>query len=156
MIAGVRHCGGGSLVLADAAGEVAAAELLQEGARIDRAGPAFRSNHFWCEDPAAVRARLAPAALRSTLGRRDTLAAIVAGAWPGAEGDVAAAMRALADHGDEGREALCRHGGEDGAHTVSGVIYLTRDRAVAFARGAPCLASWEFATLAEMISRGEP
>lgn len=156
LITGARHGGGGSLVLADAAGDVAAVELLHDRARIDRGVPAFRSNHFWCEDPAAVRARLAPAALGSTLGRRETLAAALSTVWPGADEAMDAAKRTLADHGDGRREALCRHGGEDGAHTVSGVIYRTGDRAVAFARSAPCVAPWETATLAEMVAGGAP
>ena len=148
-VAALRHSGGGSLVLADAAGDVAVVELLHDGARIDRGPPAFRSNHFWCEDPAVVRARLPAASLRSTLGRRETMARSL-GRSESAP-DIEDAIRALADHGGEGREALCRHGGEDGAHTVSAVAYRTADRSVAFTRGAPCSTPVEIGSIARML-----
>lgn len=150
VLKGVRHAGGGSLILADASGDVAAAELLHDGARIDRAAPALRSNHFWCEDPAAVAARLTPPALRSTLGRRLTLtAAMQRGVGLAGAAD---ALDAMADHGRPGVEALCRHGGEDGAHTVSGIVFETRSRQVLFAPGAPCEASRQTASIPAMIA----
>lgn len=144
-IAAVRHAGGGSLILADASGDVAVAELLHDGVRISRHAPAYRSNHFWCEDPDTVRSRLSPAALRSTLGRRETLAAMLdAGNVPDEPETI---MRAMADHGDERREGLCRHGGDDGSHTVSTVVYRTTDLAILFSRGAPCQSQREAADL---------
>lgn len=150
VLARARHAGGGSLILADASGEVAAAELLHDGARIDRASPALRSNHFWCEDPAAVAARLTPPALRSTLGRRETLTAAME-RGVGLSG-AAEALDAMADHGRPGVEALCRHGGEDGAHTVSGIVFQTSTCEVLLARGAPCEGTREAATIADMVS----
>jgi predicted choloylglycine hydrolase len=151
-IAGARHAGGGSLILADAGGAVAAVELLADGARITREAPAFRSNHFWCEAPEAVAARQKPAALRSTLGRRNTLAFHLAAGV--GHGDVEEALSVMADHGSERREGLCRHGGEDGAHTVSSTIYETGLRRVTFSRGAPCEGRRESATLDQILADG--
>lgn len=151
-IAGARHAGGGSLILADASGAVAAVELLADGARITREAPAYRSNHFWCETPEAVAARQTPAALRSTLGRRDALAFHLAAGV--GHGDVTEAMAVMSDHGSDRREGLCRHGGEDGSHTVSATIYETGPRRVTFSRGAPCAGPWESATLGAMLAEG--
>lgn len=148
-IAALRHAGGGSLILADASGDVAAVELLHDGARISRNAPAYRSNHFWCEDPDAVRSRLSPAALKSTLGRRETLGAMLG--VEGAQDEPEAIMRAMADHGDERREGLCRHGGADGSHTVSTVVYRTFDLAIHFSRGAPCVSQREAADLRKLM-----
>jgi hypothetical protein len=149
-ILSARHVGGGSLVLADAGGEVMAVELLHDGPRVESASPAFRTNHFWSEDPAAIRARLTPAALASTLGRREALEQALA-AGLGLDGPDPA-LSAMADHGGPGREALCRHGGPDGSHTVSSVAFETRGRTVTFSRGAPCEGRRETASLDGMIA----
>jgi hypothetical protein len=153
-IAAARHAGGGSLILADASGDVAAVELLHDGARISRDAPAYRSNHFWCEDPDTVRSRLSPAALKSTLGRRETLRAMLCAGVGLDEPD--GIMRAMADHGDEQREPLCRHGGDDGSHTVSTVVYRTVDLMILFSRGAPCGSQREMADLRTLIREVRP
>ncbi len=127
-----------------------AVELLHDGARVDSGSPAFRTNHFWSEEPAAIRARLAPAALASTLGRREALEqALSAGLGLDGPED---ALSAMADHGGPGREALCRHGRPDGSHTVSSVAFETRGRVVTFSRGAPCEGHRETASLDAMIA----
>lgn len=139
----VRHAGGGSLILADASGAVAAVELLPDGARIDTAPPAFRTNHFLAETPEATAARVSPAAFRSTIGRRRRLAAALDGGL-GRTGLEAIAAE-MASHGDDG---LCRHGEGDGSHTVSCAVFTTAERALRFARGHPCTAEWEETTIA--------
>lgn len=141
LIAGVRHAGGGSLILADAAGEAAAVELHAGGARIERSDPAFRTNHFWTEPEETVADRVGAAAWRSTSGRRKALEqALASRLGLGHFGEIAAVM---ADHGGDDREAICRHGGEDGSHTVSCVIYRTRERSATLSRSAPCGGDWE-------------
>jgi hypothetical protein len=138
----VRHSGGGSLILADAGGAVAAIEFLPEGPRVDTSAPAFRTNHFLAEPLEATAARIAPAAFVSTTGRRRRLAAdIDAGLGLTGLDAVAAAM---ASHGEDG---LCRHGEGDGSHTVSCALYTTADRGLRFARGNPCEAAWERAVV---------
>lgn len=139
-IAGARHAGGGTLILADASGAVASVELRAEGPVISREAPALRANHFLSEPEADARARLTPAQARSTFGRFDHLRARLY-AGDGADADAAAAM--MADHGDAAREGFCRHGVGDGSHTVSTAIYRTKARGLRFARGAPCQAPWE-------------
>lgn len=146
LIAALRHVGGGSLILADAGGAVAAVELFHEGARIEHSDPAFRTNHFRNEPIEAVAARQSAAAFASTTGRHATLARQLA-AGLGVSG-LAPVRAALADHGGAGREALCRHGGPDGAHTVSGVIYCTAPAAMHLSKGAPCAGDWQSLDLA--------
>lgn len=150
LVATARHAGGGSLILADAAGAVASVELLADGARIDRAAPAFRTNHFLSETLEAVAARQGEAAFRSTTGRLAQLEARLHDGL-GLAG-LEAVAEAMADHGDHGREGFCRHGQGDASHTVSTAIYLTSARSLHFARGRPCEAAWEAGHLA---ARGE-
>jgi hypothetical protein len=141
LIAATRHAGGGSLILADAAGETAAVELHAEGARIEFSDPAFRTNHFWTEPETGIAQRVGADAWRSTSGRKGVLEqALASGLGLGGFDETVAVM---ADHGDEDREALCRHGGADGSHTVSCVVYDTRQRSITFSRSAPCEGAWE-------------
>lgn len=145
LIGDLRHAGGGSLILADAAGETAAVELHADGVRIERGDTVFRTNHFWSESAPIVERRIGPAAWRSTSGRRQALEqALTAGLGLGDFEGIAAVM---ADHGCEGREAICRHGGEDGSHTVSCVVYRPRERSITLSRSAPCAGVWEATTL---------
>jgi len=154
LIASCRHAGGGSLILADATGAVAAVELLADGPRVDRASPAFRTNHFRSEDEDTVTRRLTPAAWASTSGRSRTMQGLLA-AGMGLDGPEAA-RAGMTTHGAAGREALCRHGEGDGAHTVSTVIYSTSDRSIALARGTPCTAPLEAGRLAALAETVAP
>jgi predicted choloylglycine hydrolase len=148
-VARVRHAGGGSLILADSTGAVATIELFADAVHVDRAGSAFRTNHFRHESAAKIATRISPAALSSTLGRSATLEAMI-GAGLGLHG-IEAVMAAMADHGDAGRAGLCCHGSGDGSHTVSTAIYDTRSLTMTFARGAPCTAGWETESLGELM-----
>lgn len=148
MIASVQHAGGGSLILADASGAVAAVELLADGARIDRTAPAFRTNHFRCEPPEVVANRLPPLAFASTRGRSDRLAALLDGGL-GSDGPESV-RAALGLHARGDAEAFCRHGEGDGAHTVSGVIYHTLPQAILLSSGAPCAGDWRSLTMRDL------
>lgn len=128
MIAGARHCGGGSLILADASGATAAVELFADGARITRDATAFRTNHFWSEDEAATRVRQSAAAFDSTRGRRDTLTA----ALHAPPRDAEAALALLLHDGADGCEALRRARDAAGSTTVSSSVYDTATRSLLF------------------------
>jgi isopenicillin-N N-acyltransferase-like protein len=144
LVGSVRHAGGGSLILADATGSVAAVELLADRPRIDPSPPAFRTNHFRAEPIEATAARISAEALASTTGRHANLERrLAAGLGTSGIGPIAAAM---ADHGPGG---FCRHGEGDGAHTVSTAIYSTGDLKLRFARGNPCESAWEETTIGE-------
>ncbi len=148
-IASVRHAGGGSLILADATGAVAAVELFADAVHVDRAGAVFRTNHFRHEGVDQLAKRISLAALSSTLGRSAALQTMI-DAGLGLHG-IDAVMAAMADHGDAGRAGLCCHGSGDGSYTVSAAIYDTKSLAMTFARGAPCAANWETEHLGELM-----
>lgn len=128
LVRSVRHCGGGSLMLADASGHAAAVELLADGARVYPEAPVFRTNHFWSESEEATQQRQSPAAFASTTGRRATLAH----AMQAPPRDAKAAAALLAHDGSDGREPLRRRGEGDGAITVSSVVYDTAERRLDF------------------------
>lgn len=151
-ISRARHAGGGSLLLADATGAVAAVELLADAVHIERGAAVFRTNHFRCESADAIAKRISPAALRSTLGRHATLQAKI-DAGLGLDG-IDAIMAAMADHGGAGRTGLCCHGSADDAYTVSTAIYDTNNLGMTFSRGAPCEGNWEAGSLGELMKEG--
>lgn len=148
-ITAMRHAGGGSLILADATGAVAAVELLADGPRINRKTPAYRTNHYLCEDETVIAVRLSPAAWRSTSGRIRTVQSLLDAGL--GLGPLEAMREGLGLHGTAEREGLCRHGDGDGAHTVSAVMYRTADRTIGLLRGSPCSAPFEFARLGELL-----
>lgn len=137
-IRGMPHVGGGTLVLADASGAVAAVELGTDSVGIDQGslGRVGRSNHFVrpetaslnLDPPAGPAARNSAARLAALLGRLRSL--------PARTG-VADAIALMRSHGDGG---FCRHGGPDIGHTISSAIYDCRARALIFAAGNPCSA----------------
>ena len=152
LIATTRHAGGGSLILADATGDIVAVELHADGTRIARSDPAYRTNHFWSEPEQAIVERVGAEAWRSTSGRKRVLEeALASGLGLGGIDETVAVM---ADHGDEVREALCRHGGADGAHTVSCVMYETSRRSMTLSRSAPCEGAWETMALEDCARSG--
>jgi len=152
LVSNARHAGGGSLILADATGAVAAIELFADTVHIDRADAVSRTNHFRHESIGELAKRISPAALSSTLGRGTTLETMI-DAGLGLHG-TGAVMAAMADHGDAVRAGLCCHGSGDGSYTVSAAIYDTKSLTMTFARGAPCAASRETESLGELMKTG--
>jgi len=122
-IAAMPHAGGGSLVLADATGAVAAVELRHGRVDVARTAPAARTNHY----TAAPEALTAPG---HSVGRLATLrAALATGGDPRA---------VLALHAPT---ALCRHA-PDASPTLSAAIWEVRAGAAQIALGPPCTAHW--------------
>lgn len=136
------HAGGGSLVLADAAGTLAAVELGHAGPAIQRriTGWVGRTNHFL--SPGLAGTLAASPADPGTDVSRARLARLTA--WldrkraPGAA-EVAALM---ASHDDADGAGLCRHGQHGGSTTVSAAIYSCGPGWLDFAHGNPCTAAW--------------
>jgi isopenicillin-N N-acyltransferase like protein len=127
----VAQLGGGSLVLADAAGDACAIELRHgrvDVERIDARGWVARTNHFLA----------APERLPHSPTSIARLASLETGLRAGAD---AAPRRLLAQHAPV---ALCRHGGEEpgGSFTLAGAIYDCAERRIEIAFGAPCTAPW--------------
>ena len=130
------HVGGGCLVLADAEGDLAAIELTADGIAVERQTTAVaRTNHFLLRPDAIARHRSDPMA-RSSIGRLARIVDVIA------ESDVAAARSLMANHAEGGREALCRHGEDGDALTISSAIYRTSPPMLHAAMGPPCRTAW--------------
>lgn len=138
-----RHAGGGTLVLADASGAMAAVEIGYQALAVERPSRPWvaRTNHFLS---AALRDRLAAApgdpgidASHARLGMvTDWLAA--RSACP-SEDEAAAIM---ASHDAPGRTGLCRHGRNAGSTTVSCAVFACGPGTLYFAHGNPCDGVW--------------
>jgi isopenicillin-N N-acyltransferase-like protein len=138
-----RHAGGGTLVLADRTGAMAAVEIGHSHVGVDRPAGLWvaRTNHFL--DP-ALRDRLLAArdspGLDVSHGR---LAAV--SEWLGTrqacptENEAAAIM---ASHDRPGATGLCRHGANGGSSTVSCAIFACGAGTLYFAHGNPCDGAW--------------
>ncbi len=133
-----HHAGGGTLILGDAAGEIAVVELGHTGiwVRQTRAGWLARTNHFLAS-PLANRllaagddshARLVM--LTSWLGVQEAVPSV----------DQAAAV--MATHDAAEGVGLCRHGQGGGSTTISCSIFACRSGTLYFANGNPCAGAW--------------
>lgn len=136
LLRAVPHAGGGSLLIADAGGAVAAVELPQGEACIERAPLVTRTNHFTRDDARASAARDANEAT-SDARLRWLRAALAAGVDAI---DFSQAAVLMAAHGAEGA-ALCRHA-DAGVRTVSTAIYRTAACELLFAPDYPCAGTW--------------
>jgi predicted choloylglycine hydrolase len=145
-IAAVPHAGGGSLVLGDAAGAVAAVELgHRQAPHIERpARWTARTNH-------PLAPRLAADALASDDPTDSSAARLeqVCSALAGATGrmNLAQAMALMASHRDVG--AICRHARGGSSRTLSCAIYDTATRSLRISHGNPCEAAWSQYGLAD-------
>jgi predicted choloylglycine hydrolase len=136
------HAGGGTLVMADASGACAAVELGHRGAACERGEPhVARTNHFLL--PACAAFGLPPTQdplERSTQGRLARLRAWLEGQTERPTlADLAALM---GDHGRPGEEALCRHGREGDARTISCAVFAPVERRLYFCPAEPCAGRW--------------
>jgi hypothetical protein len=141
----VPHAGGGTLVMADATGAVAAVELTHGAVAAEdpgATGHVARSNHFTSERLAGRD--LAPhrdAGARLSRARLATLDHAVRGlSLPFAQDEV---RKVMARHGDSASAALCRHDPGRGVHTICGMIFDCRERALHVSSGPPCEGRWQ-------------
>jgi len=142
------HAGGGTLLLGDATGAVAAIELAHRAVAADEPGDSgyvARTNHFVSERLAGRD--LAPSddiGARTSRARIATLDhALRALPLPFTFDAIKALM---ARHGDSANAALCRH--EDGRdmRTIGSAIFDCRTPALHVALEAPCHGHWERVT----------
>ena len=136
------HAGGGTLVLADAAGGTAAIELGATGPVI-HAGPViWRTNHYITPELAgdtlypdgdriAANSRARFACLEHNLANQD---------WRCED-----AARLMATHATDPRPLaapLCQHSEADACQTFSSAIYSCRVGSLMFSDGNPCAGKW--------------
>ena len=139
----LRHAGGGSLVMADAGGAIAAVELGHSAVAVERpAGMwAARTNHFLSP---ALRDRLAAQprdpGIDVSHARLATLTAWLSARTACPTADEARAL--MSGHDTPAATGLCRHGGEVSSSTVSCAIFACGPGSLYFAHGSPCSAPW--------------
>ena len=143
-IAALPHAGGGTVILGDASGCMAAAELGASAVTLDiqREGWLGRTNHYVGNSTAELN-RVDDAVEdghRNSERRLTALRGLLA-SEPEQIGTEAAA-EILSYRGQYGDEPLCRKGGKDLSETISGCIYATRQRRLWFANGNPSSGDW--------------
>lgn len=144
LIRALPHLGGGTLVMADASGALAAVELGHRITRIERAeapGHVARTNHFLGEDNAKMLREGSGSTPRvNSEGRLAVLRAALRDDF-GAE-DCAAL---LSRHADGEHPALCRH--DAATWTNSCAIFEPVARRLRLSPGQPCEGGWTHARL---------
>ena len=144
------HAGGGTVVLGDASGAIAAAELGHGSCALE-SGPdrwMARTNHYTDARLAATMIERSNDDLaRSSVGRR----ARVCEALESRQGALQRAeiQALMASHDQHGRAGLCRHAEADGTRTLSSAIYHTRIGSLVISAGSPCTGPWRSYALAD-------
>lgn len=143
-IQSLPHTGGGCLVLADAGGALAAVELGHRRLGIERprSRAIGRTNHhrLAATAPANLVGGDRIEAQANSIARLACLGLALDRLEAGAGPDAFAAL--LARHADAEGPAFCRHGGPDGATTISGALWDTVRRRLWFCAGPPCRGGW--------------
>ena len=138
-IKSVAHAGGGSLILADPGGRVAAVDLGHSSVSIVERnnGWVARTNHF----EAGSVANLDDDAPKqgNTVRRYQVLTS----ALSREEKSLDTLTTLMQSHTSAAIEGLCRHGEDDDSHTLSSAIFLCKSRKLYFADGNPCNAGWK-------------
>lgn len=138
-IKSVAHAGGGSLILADPSGRVAAVDLGHSSVSIveQNNGWVARSNHFGAGSVANLNDG-APMQ-GSTLGRYRALNS----ALSVKEKSLGSLTALMGSHTTKSTEGLCRHGEDGDSRTLSSAIFLCQSRKLYFTDGTPCDTDWE-------------
>jgi hypothetical protein len=138
----IPHAGGGTIVMADPTGACAAVELGHKAHAVEnQVAYVVRTNHFLSGEcaPSWLPAGSDPMAA-STRGRHARLKA-----WLAAQDDAPSLHETaslMGSHGEDGQEALCRHGEDGDARTISCVIFAPAKRRLYFASREPCAGEW--------------
>ena len=140
-IRSVPHAGGGTLILADASGAVAAVELDAPGPAIVTGPVVWRTNHYVL--PGHAEHTLFPGDDR-VVGNSGERFDYLSTRLPGQTWDAASAARLMQTHPDTAPGApLCQHGcGGRDSETLSSSIYSCRLRQLTFSEGRPCAGRW--------------
>lgn len=139
IVRATAHAGGGTLVLADAGGQLATVELGHRAVAVEerQAGCVARTNHFiGAATAASWRPSPGDPMASSSVRRLATVEGALNGATPPASVDDAFAL--MACHDDAGRDGLCRHGQDGDARTISCAVFAPVPPTLYFCAGAPC------------------
>jgi len=140
-IRSVPHAGGGTLVLADRSGTVAAVELGARETVSAMAAQVWRTNHYITPELAANT--LAPGDDRIAQNSRDRFR-YLGEKIPHQRWGIRAAARLMATHPDteEAAAPLCQHATGEASQTLSTSIYSCRLGVLTFSEGNPCAGRW--------------
>ena len=138
-IKSVPHAGGGSLILSDPTGRVAAVDLGHNSISVveRRNGWVARTNHF--EEGSVSNHDDGAPMQGSTMGRRKALTK----ALTAKDKTLTSLTQLMQTHTNDEIEGLCRHGEDGDARTLSSAIFLCESRTVFFSDGNPCTTGWE-------------
>ncbi|WP_127902288.1 C45 family autoproteolytic acyltransferase/hydolase [Solirhodobacter olei] len=140
------HVGGGSLVMADAQGDVAAIELGTTAVAVEMAPRVCRTNHFTSTMLALETLTDPVSTIEDTShDRRAFLDRTV----PGAEWSAQRAARLMATHRGDASQAgpLCQHPDAGGTRTISSVVYCCASRLMYACLDNPCTGPWHLMRL---------
>ncbi len=137
----VPHAGGGTLVLADASGAIATAELGAAKPGVATGRVVWRTNHYIL--PGLAEDTLFPFGdliVGNSQSRFDYLESQL----PGHSWGIADAANLMRTHADSAPLAaqLCQHQEGDASETLSSSIYSCRLRTLTFSEGRPCAGRW--------------
>jgi isopenicillin-N N-acyltransferase-like protein len=153
-IRSVKHVGGGSLILVDATGAVAAAELGPRTVATEAPteSPVARTNHFLSTvfRDENVRSR-DEGGLDNSKRRLETVGRFLG--MHASNVDLESAAGLMATHAGPHATALCRHGGRDGSQTISSSLYLCSSRTLFFSPGNPCTTPWQRFEMEDGVDR---
>lgn len=140
-IAKVPHAGGGTLVLGDTSGAIAAVELGATGAVVVRGSVVWRTNHY--VTPELADDTLSPGDDRVAQNSRDRFR-FLGEKLPHRSWRTDDAAQLMATHPDtEARAApLCQHAEAEASQTLSTSIYSCRLGLLTFSEGNPCEGRW--------------
>jgi len=137
-IKSVPHAGGGSLILSDTTGKMAAVDLGHKSISISErlGGWVARTNHF---EAGSVpnRDNGIPIDADSIERKKSLIAGLEE-----KDRSIARVIALMASHTKNGEEGLCCHGGLGDTRTLSGAIYLCKSRKLYFTNGNPCVGNW--------------
>jgi len=149
-ITALPHAGGGSLVIGDASGAVAAVELGHRTQLRDTpaAGWTVRTNHYTDDDLAPEGLpHKGDAAMQNSIDRHARVG--MALRRQHASLQLADIQALMAGHDSGSLAGPCRHAEADGSRTLSSVIYQTRIPSLVMSHGAPCVGPWHTYALSD-------
>ena len=143
-IAATPHAGGGTLILGDAAGCMAAVELGSSSVAIEirYEGRIGRTNHYFGASTASLNRcdDMASGRFRNSERRLTTLDDLLSAGPGGMKFEDAAGI--VAFRSQNGSESLYRKGGKDLSETISSCIYATGQKRLWFTSGNPSGEGW--------------
>lgn len=142
LLRGMKHVGGGNLLLADRSGAIAAVEIGHSALAVtEGSAPGWLASTNHHLDPRLAPRLKEPPGSPPRANSESRLRRLRRALEGGGVGSIEACAALLAQHEDAtGEAALCRHGDETSTH--SGVVYDPVAGTLHLSRGNPCEPDW--------------